>query len=202
MADAVDVARLLTGIGYDMDCPDESALVCPARLQKLLYYCQGWSLALLGRPLFHQPIEACENGPVVRDVDTRFVGQRGGITPDQLPEPSVPFTETETAIVRMVWREYAKYPPAELTEMARGEPAWAEARRGIAALAHPIRELAHATMAAFFTALAKKSATNPGVRPIDPCLEWRAEDEWEKAGKPSISLEDLMAELLPITTRP
>ena len=78
-------AALLREIGIDTihlgevdmsAAPDESVLVSPLRLQKLLYYCQGWSLALLGRPLFRQPIEAWMNGPVVKDVYQKATGDR------------------------------------------------------------------------------------------------------------------------------
>ena len=38
------------------------------KLQKLLYYAQGICLALFSKPLFVEPIEAWQHGPVVRDV--------------------------------------------------------------------------------------------------------------------------------------
>jgi uncharacterized phage-associated protein len=38
------------------------------KIHKLLYYCQGWHLALTGTPLFHEAIEAWTNGPVVADL--------------------------------------------------------------------------------------------------------------------------------------
>ena len=36
-----------------------------AKLQKLLYYCQGWHVARNGEPLFTETLEAWVNGPVV-----------------------------------------------------------------------------------------------------------------------------------------
>ena len=38
------------------------------KLQKLLYYAQGISLAIYDRPLFKENIEAWQHGPVVREV--------------------------------------------------------------------------------------------------------------------------------------
>jgi uncharacterized phage-associated protein len=38
------------------------------KLQKLLYYCQGWHLAFTGAPLFEEEIQAWANGPVVADL--------------------------------------------------------------------------------------------------------------------------------------
>ena len=42
------------------------------KLQKLLYYAQGICLAIYGRPLFFEKIEAWQHGPVVREVYNRF----------------------------------------------------------------------------------------------------------------------------------
>ena len=42
------------------------------KLQKLLYYMQGYHVAALGQPLFSEAIEAWEHGPVVREVWYEF----------------------------------------------------------------------------------------------------------------------------------
>jgi uncharacterized phage-associated protein len=38
------------------------------KLQKLLYYCQGWHLAWDGEPLFGEEFEAWLSGPVCREL--------------------------------------------------------------------------------------------------------------------------------------
>jgi uncharacterized phage-associated protein len=40
----------------------------PLKLQKLVYYCQAWSVTWDGRPIFDEPIEAWKHGPVVREL--------------------------------------------------------------------------------------------------------------------------------------
>lgn len=45
------------------------------KLQKLLYFIQGWSLAVWGKPAFNQPIEAWRYGPVVPSVYERHANQ-------------------------------------------------------------------------------------------------------------------------------
>lgn len=42
------------------------------RINKLLYFAQGWSLARLGKPLFKENILAWKHGPVVKKVYNRF----------------------------------------------------------------------------------------------------------------------------------
>jgi uncharacterized phage-associated protein len=191
MADARDVARFLIGVGFDPAAPDESVLVCPLRLQKLLYYCQGWCLALLDRPLFAQPIEAWTNGPVVKDVYQLFAGQRCGITPDVAGEPTAPLTATEAALVRMVWSEYARHTPGELVRMTHEEPAWKEARGDLPPEAHSSAPLSTDTMTRHFSEAARRTA-RPG---FDPVADWRADEQWERAGWPTISADDLHVEL-------
>lgn len=45
------------------------------KLQKLIYYCQAWSLVWDEKPLFKEDIEAWANGPVVRDLFNYHRGQ-------------------------------------------------------------------------------------------------------------------------------
>ncbi|MDR1083411.1 MAG: DUF4065 domain-containing protein [Deltaproteobacteria bacterium] len=40
----------------------------PSKLQKLLYYAQGWFLATFDYPLFEDPVEAWRSGPCVNSV--------------------------------------------------------------------------------------------------------------------------------------
>lgn len=42
------------------------------KLQKLLYYAQGISLGMYGKPIFKEKIEAWQHGPVVREVYGHF----------------------------------------------------------------------------------------------------------------------------------
>ncbi|HSX79064.1 MAG TPA: type II toxin-antitoxin system antitoxin SocA domain-containing protein, partial [Candidatus Saccharimonadia bacterium] len=61
MLDCYDVAQ------YFLAKADEDAgdLMSNLKLQKLVYYAQGFALALLDKPLFPQCIEAWIHGPVV-----------------------------------------------------------------------------------------------------------------------------------------
>lgn len=45
------------------------------KLQKLLYYCQAWSLVWDERPIFREHIQAWSNGPVVREVYDNHRGE-------------------------------------------------------------------------------------------------------------------------------
>ena len=199
MFDAMDVARRLVRVGYDPVCPRESVLVCPLRLQKFLYYCQGWALGLTGRPLFRQPLEAWTYGPVVADVYEAFRGKRDGINPEQAGEPRCDLPPAESALVEMVWREYARYTPRQLVEMTHAEPAWCEARNGLPPDAPSSEPLSHATMTTYFRDLARKRAARAvprGYPALDPVAVWEAEEELERTGVAGTPAADVFGKLL------
>ena len=64
MIPAIEVAR------YFLSLTDEDAgeLISNLKLQKLLYYAQGFHLVIYGEPLFPETIEAWAHGPVVTSV--------------------------------------------------------------------------------------------------------------------------------------
>lgn len=191
MFDARDVAPHLVRIGCPPDA-EGGVLFTPLRLQKLLYSCQGWHLALLGEPLFRQPIEAWRKGPVVRDVYEQFVGTRDAVTPAAIGEPTEPISETVAGLLRMVWREYAKYTPEELVEMKHREPAWTEARAGLPGDAQSSNPLSAKTMTAFFAEVARKAVPASRFPALDPAEVWRADFEFERGGGRGVPAAEAM----------
>lgn len=53
------------------------------KLQKLCFYAQGWTLALLDQPLFPEEFQAWRNGPVCYEL---FVGHRGNFSVSSWPQ--------------------------------------------------------------------------------------------------------------------
>jgi len=98
------------------------------RLQKLLYYAQGFSLAILGHPLFPEELEAWPNGPVVpelygpyfRRYGSKVVSRACGGDPKALsPE--------ERDLVDRVFEVYRNYSASRLLDLTREELPWREA---------------------------------------------------------------------------
>lgn len=69
-------------------------------LHRLLYYVQAWSLARDGVPMFGDPIEAHDHGPVVRDVPDD----------DLTPDPDATLTAQQKADIDAVLDHYAELP--------------------------------------------------------------------------------------------
>jgi uncharacterized phage-associated protein len=53
-------------------CKDKGDLITHLKLQKLLYFIQGWHLAIYGPPAFEEDIQAWPHGPVVSEVYQKF----------------------------------------------------------------------------------------------------------------------------------
>ena len=99
------------------------------KLQKLVYYCQAWSLVWDDDVLFPEEIEAWANGPVVRELyeahrgDYRISSLRNG-RPENL-------TETQRETVDAVLKFYGDKSPQWLSDLTHMEDPWQFARRGI-----------------------------------------------------------------------
>ncbi len=151
MPSASEVARHLAYLGHTAEEPDP---LTPSRVQKLLYYVQGWSLALRGEPIFPDRIEAWMNGPVVPAVFDEYRGR--GSRP--IDFPSEPFDSElsgdDQAFVYEVWDEYKAYSVSRLREMARAETPWRDARAGYAPADVCHEEITPDALREFFAVLA------------------------------------------------
>ncbi len=111
-------------------CQEESELISNLKLQKLLYYAQGYCLARLERPLFDAPIEAWDHGPVVPTVYHAY--KRHG--KKALPCPAQPrfnrYREAEKAIMDEVYTIYGPFSAWTLRNMTHEEPLWQQAPNG------------------------------------------------------------------------
>lgn len=63
-------------------CDEESGdIISNLKIQKLTYYAQGFSLVLLGKPLFNEKIEAWMHGPVVPELYRKYRDCGNGALP-------------------------------------------------------------------------------------------------------------------------
>lgn len=126
------------------------------KLQKLLYYAQGWFLALHGRPLFNDPLRAWVRGPVVYEVWKNFKEFRWDPITMTMPKPSV--SELARDHLEEVIEVYGDYSALTLERMTHNEPPWRQARRGLDASAPSTAAISLADMKAYFTELADEPA--------------------------------------------
>jgi uncharacterized phage-associated protein len=89
------------------------------KLHKLLYYCQGWHLALTGQPLFGEEIEAWANGPVVAEFWRDKKYQRAAPDPTDLDDKMV-------RTVEFVVSRYGAFSGVDLIRLTHAEKPWRE----------------------------------------------------------------------------
>ena len=136
MTTAADVARYL----LTRSQPEEGDLVSNLKLQKLVYYAQGFNLAIHGAPLFSEEIRAWEHGPVVPGVYHTYKDQgAGGIpvpmefNPDVLPSQA-------RELLDEVWEVYGQFSAGKLRNMTHEEPPWKETAPGAVITHDKLRE--------------------------------------------------------------
>ena len=108
------------------DISPEEFDVTPLKLQKLLYYCQGYSLALTGKPAFPDKIEAWQYGPVVDSVYQDYKQYSGGIIPYNGIEHEELSDETLEEVVSLVVSDKARYSGETLARATHKESPWRE----------------------------------------------------------------------------
>ena len=121
MPTVLDVATFLIQQGGAMT---------PAKLHKLLYYCQGHHLAWDDEALFSEVLEAWAHGPVCHDlwVQHRHLNQ---IEPGQLPGLTSELSEEEKDTVLAVLDAYGHLGGHELGVMTQHETPWLVARHAV-----------------------------------------------------------------------
>ncbi len=101
--------------------PDDS--ITHIKLQELCAYAQAFSLALIGKPLFDDGLEAWPHGPVVpRLYEAYRVNGRSPITTTITAEESrLPFDDEELYILETVNSYYGAYAAHRLRNMSHDD---------------------------------------------------------------------------------
>ena len=118
-------------------------LLTNLKLQKMLYYEQGFHLAYFNEPLFNDPIEAWQYGPVVPVVyDYYKACGRNGIEPEEKEFTS--FGPIEKALFFFFFRVYGAYSAIGLMNMTHSEMPWSSTPTGVG------NEITHDKLKTFF----------------------------------------------------
>jgi uncharacterized phage-associated protein len=122
------------------------------KLQKLVYYCQAWSLVWDDKPLFPERIEAWAQGPVVPDL---FNEHRGAYTVAKLGkgDPAA-LSQEERDTVEAVLTAYGDKTSQWLSDLTHQEAPWLDARHGVPPGEFCDKEISLAAMADYYSTLA------------------------------------------------
>lgn len=128
MHSASDVAKwILTYNSLQME-EAGAEYISNLKLQKLLYYAQGCTLAFLDRRLFKDEIVAWEHGPVVEVVYHEYKenGSRGIESFGNIKEY---YSAEEEAVLKTMYENFAQYSAWGLRNMTHNETPWKETRK-------------------------------------------------------------------------
>jgi len=117
---ALNIAKILISF-TDTDFGD---VITNLKLQKLLYYAQGSSLALNNKKLFNEDIIAWQYGPVVPNVYDEF--KTYGKGPIDIKDNS-DYTEVDDETLEIldeVYRVFGQYSAIRLMELSHSETPW------------------------------------------------------------------------------
>ncbi len=94
------------------------------KLQKMLYYLQGFFIAVFDKKLFEEPIEAWQYGPVVREAYSHF--KKCGSSSISIGEEIniIELPQDEDELFREVMEEYGQFSAIKLMNMTHEELPW------------------------------------------------------------------------------
>jgi uncharacterized phage-associated protein len=129
----------------------KTGTISTMKLQKLVYYCQAWSLVWDEAPLFHENIEAWTNGPVIREL---FNYHRGMFDIEHVMtgNPEL-LSDVQRVTIDAVLDFYGGKSAQYLIELSHSEEPWQEARRGFSDSDRGTRTISLDSMANYYSSL-------------------------------------------------
>lgn len=120
------------------------------KLEKLVYYCQAWSLVWDEGPIFRERIQAWAAGPVVPALYYHHRGQYEITEWKGNPET---LSQQQRDTVEAVLKFYGTRNSQWLSDLTHHEDPWIKARAGLAPLERGNREITHASMYEYYSSL-------------------------------------------------
>lgn len=143
------------------------------KLEKLLYYVQGWSLAWTGKPLFPEVAQAYKYGPVYGEVYGEDKYQNGaGITSADLTL----LTDSDRELIRAVVDQYRSVSGWAMGRLTHEEKPWREARGDLPPEAPSKAAISHRSMMQHFSSVPEKD--EPRMQGTTTCTWERPTDSF------------------------
>lgn len=126
------------------------------KLQKLLYYAQGWYLALLDEPLFDDELQAWVHGAVEPNLYQKFKKYRWDSITEEVICPKFEGTDIKRFLNKLL-QVYGHLTPRQLEIKIHHESPWLNAREGLGDFEAGNRNISHQDMKDHFRKLGKES---------------------------------------------
>lgn len=144
----MDIANWFLAV-TDRDAGDS---ITHLKLQKLVYYAQAWSFAVMDRQLFAENFQGWTHGPVSPTVFRAF----NGCGWSALPAPSSPLPDFDRETIALLQNVYVIYGGMHARQLERQthlESPWIESRKGLLPDQHGHEEIKNMTIVRYYRAL-------------------------------------------------
>ena len=120
MPNALETANIFLALSE----PEVGDSITNLKIQKLLYYVQGFHLALYNKPLFDEDFVNWEHGPVIETLYHAF--KEHGSEPLPVPEnvTSDNFTDDQLELISEVNQVYGQFSAWKLRNLTHEEAPW------------------------------------------------------------------------------
>ena len=103
-------------------------LLSHLKLQKLVYYAQAFHLAIFGKPLFSETVQAWDHGPVVPALYQEYKVYGSGPIPSVAPgSANAPFSPQQLELLDEVNEVYGQFGAIALRNLTHEEDPWLNA---------------------------------------------------------------------------
>lgn len=120
---AIDIANWFLNENRKQMNFEDSEYITNLKLQKLLYYAQGYYLSQKNESLIKEDFLAWEHGPVIRTIYDKF--KRYGSNGIQYEDDYNDNLDEETnSILKKVYNHFAQYTAWKLRDMTHNEEPW------------------------------------------------------------------------------
>ncbi len=109
---------------------DSESTITPLKLQKILYYAQGYYLARKGKELFKEDFEAWAHGPANPKIYEKYKDYAGNVIDSPKDEDIPIFSEDLTDFLYSIWDVFGIFDGKYLENLTHQEAPWLEARNG------------------------------------------------------------------------
>ncbi len=110
--------------------PEIGDIMSNLKLQKLVYYAQGFHLAMYDTPFFDDDIEAWEHGPVISELYHKYKthGASGITRPEKYPDV---FSKKQKKLLDEIHEIIGQYSAWKLRNQTHSEPPWKKVKDNI-----------------------------------------------------------------------
>jgi len=108
---------------------EEEEPITHLKLQKLMYYAQGYHLVAYGGPLFEESLKAWDHGPVVPELYSVYQKHGAKPIPAEGTNLDLELSEEERDFLKEIWELYGQFSAWKLRNMTHSEFPWRETKR-------------------------------------------------------------------------